>query len=285
MAIKLYKPNTNGRRGAGVDTFEDITSFEPLKSLTVFRKKFGGRNHSGQITVRHQGGGAKQMVRIIDFKRNKFDIPAVVASIEYDPIRNARIALVNYKDGEKRYIIAPQEMKVGQEVISAKDKRVKIAVGNAMPLEHIPVGLFIYNIELTPFKGGQMVRSAGNQAQLVAVEEGYATIKLPSGEVRKVMKECMATIGSVSNPDFFNIRLGKAGRMRHKGVRPRVRGKVMNPNDHPHGGGEARNPIGMKYPKTPWGKHALGVKTRHPKKSSNRLIVNRRNDKKSVNLS
>lgn len=279
MAIKYYKPSTNGRRGASVDTFEDITSVTPLKKLLFPRKKRGGRNHSGQITVRHQGGGAKQYVRVIDFKRDKFGVTGKVVTIEYDPIRNARIALVNYVDGDKRYIIAPQDLKVGQEVISANDKRVKIMPGNAMPLEHIPVGSMIYNIELTAGKGAQMVRSAGNQAQLVAVEDRHATIKLPSGEVRKVLKECLATIGSVSNPDFMNIRLGKAGRMRHLGVRPRVRGKVMNPNDHPHGGGEARNPIGLKHPKTPWGKPALGVKTRDPKKSSNRLIVTRRNKK------
>lgn len=285
MPIKLYKPNTNGRRHAGVDTFEDLTGVKPLKSLMTPRKKRGGRNHTGQITVRHQGGGAKQQVRAIDFKRDKYDIPGLVVSIEYDPIRNARIALVTYRDGEKRYIIAPQDLKAGQEVISAKDKRVKIAPGNAMPLEHIPVGLFIYNIELTAGSGGQMVRSAGNQAQLVAVEDRHATVKLPSGEIRKVLKECLATIGAVSNPDFMNIRLGTAGRMRHKGVRPRVRGKVMNPNDHPHGGGEGRNSIGMKHPKTPWGKPALGVKTRDPKKSSNRLIVTRRGNKQVVNLS
>lgn len=280
MAIKVYKPSTAGRRNSSVDTFEDITSSKPLKKLTFGKRKKGGRNNTGQITVRHKGGGAKQKHRAIDFKRDKFDVPGTVATIEYDPNRNARIALINYVDGEKRYIIASQDLHVGMEVIAAKDKRVKVSAGNAMPLEHVPIGTFVYNIELQPGKGGQLVRSAGNSAQLMAVEGNHATIKLPSGEVRKVLKDCIAVIGAVSNPDYMNIRWGKAGRKRHLGIRPTVRGKVMNPNDHPHGGGEGRNPIGLKHPKTPWGKPALGVKTRKTKKASNKLIITRRGKKR-----
>jgi len=281
MAIKKYKPTTNGRRHAGVDSFEDLTKkTRPLKRLTFGKRKKGGRNHTGQTTVRHKGGGAKQLLRAIDFKREKFGIPAKVASIEYDPNRNARIALLIYADGEKRYIIAPQTLVVGNAVLSSNTERVAVEPGNTMPLERIPVGTFIYNIELQPGKGGQIVRSAGNSAQLMAVEGRHALVRLPSGEVRRFFKEALASIGSVSNPEFMNIRLGTAGRMRHLGVRPTVRGKAMNPNDHPHGGGEGRNPIGMTHPKTPWGKHALGVHTRKSKKSSNKFIVKRRTKKK-----
>ncbi|MBD3359703.1 MAG: 50S ribosomal protein L2 [Candidatus Buchananbacteria bacterium] len=280
MAIKKYKPLTPARRKSSVDDFSDLTSKKPEKKLLKSKKKTGGRNVTGRITVRHRGGGAKQNSRIIDFKRDKFDIPAKIKTIEYDPNRNARIALAVYKDGEKGYIIAPKELKVGQEIISSKDKKIKIQAGNAMALKNIPEGSMIYNIELTPGKGGQLVRGSGASAQLMAIEGKYATIKLPSGEVRKVSKDCLATLGSVSNPEYITIRWGKAGRKRHKGIRPTVRGKVMNPVDHPHGGGEGRQPIGLKYPKTPWGKHALGVKTRKSKKYSDKLIIQRRKKKK-----
>ena len=279
MGIKIYKPTSNGRRNSSVDTFEDITHTSPYKKLTIGLRKSGGRNNTGRITVRHIGGGAKQLYRMIDFKRDKFNIPATVATIEYDPNRNARIALLSYKDGDKRYIIAPQTLTVGMEVLASNTERIKVSPGNAMALEHIPVGTFIYNIELVAGKGGQLVRSAGNAAQLMAIEGEFATVRLPSAEVRKVPKNCIAVIGSVSNPDFMNIRLGKAGRMRYLGVRPTVRGKVMNPNDHPHGGGEGRNPIGLVHPKTPWGKPALGVKTRKHHKTSDALIITRRNNK------
>ncbi len=280
MGIKIYKPITAARRKSSVDDFADITTSTPSKRLTVGKRKKGGRNNTGKITVRHRGGGAKQKIRLIDFKRDKFDVPGTVTTIEYDPNRNARIALVTYKDGDKRYIIAPQGITVGEEIMATKDKRGKVAPGNAMPLEYIPVGTFVYNIELEPGKGGQLVRSAGNGAQLTAVEGNHAALKLPSGEVRKVLKSCMAVVGTVSNPDYMNIRWGKAGRTRHLGIRPTVRGKVMNPNDHPHGGGEGRNPIGLKHPKTPWGKPALGVKTRKRHKSSAKLIVSRRKNKR-----
>jgi len=280
MGVKIYKPTTNGRRRSSVDTFEDLTAFKPLKSLRIRKYKTGGRNNTGKITVRHIGGGAKQFIRQIDFKRDKYGVPGLVATIEYDPIRTARIALVQYSDGEKRYIVAPQTLKVGDTVVSSNKERVNISVGNTMPLEVIPVGSFIYNIELMPGKGGQAVRSAGNSAQLMAVEGRHATIKMPSGEMRRVLKECLATIGSVSNPDQMNIRYGKAGRMRHLGIRPRVRGKAMNPVDHPHGGGEGHNPIGMKHPKTKWGKPAYGVKTRKKHKQSDILIIATRKKKK-----
>lgn len=280
MGIKYYKPLTAGRRGASVDSYEDITVKRPHKSLINIRKKTGGRNAQGKITVRHIGGGQKRFLRVIDFKRDKFDMPAVVKTIEYDPNRNARIALVYYADGEKRYIVAPVDLKVGSQIMNYKINEPDIKTGNAMALEKIPVGSFIYNIEITPGKGGQLVRSAGNSAQLMAVEGDYATIKLPSGEARKVLKNCRAVLGTVSNPEAMIIRLGKAGRKRHLGIRPTVRGKVMNPVDHPHGGGEGKHPIGMKYPKTKWGKHALGVKTRKPNKYSNKLIITRKNRQK-----
>ncbi|MFA5188598.1 MAG: 50S ribosomal protein L2 [Patescibacteria group bacterium] len=281
MGVKQYKTNDAGRREASVDDFADLSVSKPAKRLLQIKKRTGGRNVTGKITVRHIGGGAKRFIRIIDFKREKFDMPAIVKTIEYDPNRNARIALVNYKDGEKRYIIAPHELHVGDEIMSSKGKQIKVKAGNALTIENIPVGSFIYNIELTPGKGGQIVRSAGNSAQLMAVEGDYATIKLPSGEVRKVLKTCLATLGTVSNSEYMTIRWGKAGRKRHLGIKPTVRGKVMNPVDHPHGGGEGKHPIGLKYPKTIWGKHALGVKTRRPNKYSNKLILQRKKSKKS----
>ncbi len=280
MPIKQYKPLTAGRRKASVDSFADLTVKKPEKKLIKIKKRTGGRNFTGKITVRHIGGGAKKYIRIIDFKRDKFDMPAMVKTIEYDPNRNARIALVVYSDGEKRYIIAPNELKVGNEIISSRENKIKIMPGNTMPLKDIPEGSMIYNIELTPGKGGQLVRSAGNNAQLMAVEGDYATIKLPSGEIRKVLKDNLATLGNVSNAEDITIRLGKAGRKRHLGIRPTVRGKVMNPVDHPHGGGEGKHPIGLKYPKTLWGKHALGVKTRKAKKYSDKLIIQRRKKKR-----
>ena len=274
MPIKIYKPTSPGRRNSSVDAFEDITKTRPEKSLIVIRKSHGGRNAQGKITVRHRGGGVKKYYRLIDFKQDKFNSPAKVLAIEYDPNRGARIALVGYSDGEKRYIIAPIDLKVGEEILSSMSK-AEIKVGNRMPLEHIPVGRMVYNIELTPGKGGEIVRSAGVGAEIVAIEGDYVTIKLPSGEIRKVPKSCLASIGQVSNPDYMHIRWGKAGRVRHLGFRPSVRGKAMNPVDHPHGGGEGNQPIGLKHPKTPWGKPALGVKTRK-NKASDKLIIQRR---------
>jgi len=278
MPLKHYRPTTSGKRLATVDTFEDITKTSSEKSLRVIKKKTGGRNAQGRITVRHRGGGVKQYIRIIDYKQDRFDIPATVRAIEYDPNRSARIALVVFEDGVKRYLIAPQNLKVGDMILSSQGK-LKPKLGNRMPLEHIPVGVSVYNIELSSGKGGQLVRSAGTLAQIMAIQGDYAHIKLPSGEVRLIRKGCMATVGEVSNPDRRHIRLGKAGRMRLLGIRPTVRGKVMNPVDHPHGGGEGRNPIGLKHPKTPWGKPALGVPTRRNKRS-NRFIVSARKRRK-----
>jgi len=277
MAVKKYKPTTPGRRKSSVDNFSDLTRTKPEKSLVVIKKKKAGRS-KGKITVRHKGGGAKQFIRVIDYKRTKFDIPAKVDSIEYDPNRGARIALLIYADGEKRYMIAPVDLKVGDEVLSSKNK-IEIKAGNCMPLEHIPVGVPVYNVELNPGRGGQIARSAGNMVNIMATEEGYTLLRMPSTEIRKVSMKCMATIGQASNPDRRLIRWGKAGRMRHRGIRPTVRGKAMNPVDHPHGGGEGRQPIGLKHPKTPQGKPALGVKTRR-KKSSDKLIVQRRKKKR-----
>jgi large subunit ribosomal protein L2 len=274
MPIKIYKPTSPGRRLASVDTFEDITKFEPEKKLIVIRKKKVGRS-GGKITVRHRGGEAKRYIRLVDFKQDKFDIPGKVIAIEYDPNRSARLALVEYPDVEKRYIIAPLGLKVGDEIISSKNK-VEIKVGNRMPLEFIPVGTMIYNIELKPGEGGKIVRAAGMKAQLMAVENRYAQVKMPSGEIRLIPKDCMASIGQVGAVDHRLIRWGKAGRMRHKGKRPEVRGKAMNPVDHPHGGGEGHCPIGLKHPKTPWGKPALGVKTRKKDKWSDKFIIQRR---------
>lgn len=274
MGIKSFKPTSPARRQMTVSTFEEITKKEPEKSLTVSLNKKAGRNAHGRITVRHRGGGAKRKYRIIDFKRNKDGIPGRVAAIEYDPNRTANIALINYADGEKRYIIAPYKLKVGDIIESGEN--VDIKIGNALPLRNIPVGTTIHNIELKPGKGGQLVRSAGNSAQLMAKEGDYALVKLPSGEVRKIRLECRATIGQVGNIDHENITIGKAGRKRHMGIRPTVRGSVMNPNDHPHGGGEGRAPIGRPTPVTPWGKPTLGYKTRKKNKPSDKFIVRRR---------
>ncbi len=275
MPIKIYKPVTKGRRISSVDAFEDITKTEPEKSLRYAKKRASGRNAQGKITVRHRGGGADRYVRIVDFKQDKLDIPAKVAAIEYDPARGARLALLFYKDGEKRYMIAPNDIKVGDEIVTSKNL-VEIKPGNRMPLAQIPVGVQIHNIELTPGSGGMIARGAGLGASYMAQEGEYALLKLPSGEVRKFSKNCMATVGVVGNADHRLIRWGKAGRTRHRGRKPEVRGKVMNPVDHPHGGGEGKHPIGLKYPKTKWGKHALGVKTRDKKKSSWKMIVKRR---------
>jgi large subunit ribosomal protein L2 len=277
MGIKKYKPTTPGLRGMTVSTFEEITTSTPEKSLTVTLKKHSGRNAQGRITVRHRGGGYRPKYRIIDFKRDKDEVPGKVATIEYDPNRSANIALIFYADGEKRYIIAPLTLKVGDVIVSGPKSDIK--VGNALPLSNIPVGTIIHNIEMKPGKGGQMVRAAGNAAQLMAKEEKYAQVRLPSGEVRKVRIECRATIGEVGNDDHGNIQIGKAGRKRHMGIRPTVRGSVMNPNDHPHGGGEGKTGIGRVSPVTPWGKPALGYKTRKKKKDSDKYIVKRRNEK------
>ena len=271
MGIKKYNPTSPGLRGMTVFTFEEITCDKPEKSLTVTLKKHSGRNSRGKITVRHRGGGYRPKYRIIDFKRNKDGVPGTVATIEYDPNRTANIALINYADGEKRYIIAPNKLTVGSVIESGAEADIKI--GNALPLANIPVGTIIHNIELKPGKGGQMVRSAGNGAQLMAKEGDFAQVRLPSGEVRKVRIECRATIGEVGNLDHQNIQIGKAGRKRHMGIRPTVRGSVMNPNDHPHGGGEGKASIGRVSPVTPWGKPALGYKTRKKKKESNKYIV------------
>ena len=260
-----------------VSTFEEITKSTPEKSLTVTLKKHSGRNQRGKITVRHRGGGYRPKYRIIDFKRNKDNVEGKVAAIEYDPNRSANIALIVYKDGEKRYILAPNKLAVGDIIVSGPEADIK--VGNALPLENIPVGTIIHNVELKPGKGGQLARSAGNGAQLMAKEDKYAQVRLPSGEVRKVRMECRATIGEVGNLDHANIQIGKAGRKRHMGIRPTVRGSVMNPNDHPHGGGEGKAGIGRVSPVTPWGKPALGYKTRKKNKASNQYIVKKRNEK------
>ena len=274
MGIKTYKPYTPSRRQMTGSDFSEITKTTPEKSLTVSLKKNAGRNNQGKITVRHRGGGNRRKYRIIDFKRYKDGIPATVASIEYDPNRTANIALVNYADGEKAYIIAPEGLKVGQKIMNGPDAEVRL--GNCLPLEKIPVGTVIHNIELHPGKGGQMVRSAGNGAQLMAKEGKYATLRLPSGEMRMVPVDCRATVGTVGNGDHNLINIGKAGRKRNMGIRPTVRGSVMNPNDHPHGGGEGKTGIGRPGPSTPWGKPALGLKTRKKNKQSNKLIVRRR---------
>jgi large subunit ribosomal protein L2 len=277
MAVKKFNPTTPSRRQMTVPTFEEITTDIPEKSLLVALKKTGGRNAQGKITVRHHGGGAKQKYRLIDFKRNKDGIPAKVSTIEYDPNRSAYISLVTYADGEKRYIIAPVGLKVGDVITSGPDADIK--AGNALPLKNIPVGTIVHNVELTAGKGAQLVRSAGASAQLMAKEGGHATLRLPSGEMRYVRIECKATIGTVSNLTHEIVNLGNAGRKRRMGWRPTVRGSVMNPVDHPHGGGEGKSPIGHPSPLTPWGKPALGYKTRKHKKYSDRLIIKRRNSK------
>ena len=276
MAIRNYKPTTPGRRKMSALINEEITTSTPEKSLVVTVKKNGGRNNQGKITVRHHGGGEKRKYRIIDFKRNKLNVPGSVATIEYDPNRTANIALINYADGEKRYIIAPKGLTVGMTVEAGENADIK--VGNALPIMNIPVGTMIHNIELRPGKGGELARSAGTSAQILGREEDYVMIRLSSGEQRKVLGTCMATIGVVGNEDSSLVKIGKAGRSRHLGIRPTVRGSVMNPNDHPHGGGEGRAPVGRKAPMTPWGKPALGLKTRK-KKQSDKFIVRRRNSK------
>lgn len=276
MPIKVYRPTTPARRRTSTVTNEDLSKVKPLKSLTSRKKKFSGRNNTGRITVRHQGGGASRRIRYIDFKRDKFDIPAKIISIEYDPNRNARIALTQYADGEKRYIIAPIGLKKDHEIISSK-KDFNLKIGNCFPLELIPPGTVVSCVEIEPGKGGKLARSAGNGIVSQGIEGKYAQLKMPSSEIRLVPKECLATIGQISNPDFRNIRWGKAGRMRHRNIKPTVRGKVMNPVDHPHGGGEGSNPIGLKKgPKNVYGKKALGIKTRRPNKVSNKLIIARR---------
>lgn len=274
MALKQFKPTTPGRRFMTVSTFGEITKTEPEKSLTAPLKKSGGRNSSGRITMRHRGGGNKRLYRIIDFKRDKLNVPAKVAAIEYDPNRSARIALLHYADGEKRYILAPLGLRVGDTVTAGPEADIK--PGNALPLKAIPVGTTVHAVELQPGKGAVMARSAGTSAQLMAKEGKYATLRLPSGEMRMVLQECMATVGQVGNPEHENISLGKAGRSRWLGIRPTVRGVVMNPRDHAHGGGEGKSPVGRKTPQTPWGKPALGVKTRRKKKPSNKFIIKRR---------
>lgn len=278
--VKLYKPTTPGRRLASVTDYSVLDKrAKTPKGLIFSKSRSAGRNNSGKITVRHHGGGARKKIRLIDFNRgDRLNIPGIIKSVEYDPTRTAFISLVAYKDGVKRYVLTADGMKVGQKIMAGSE--AEITPGNRLPLSMIPVGTFIHDIELTPGQGGKIARSAGGYCILQTVEAGYALLKLPSGEIRKVRETVMASIGQLANSDWMNVRFGKAGRMRHMGIRPSVRGKVMNPVDHPHGGGEGHNPIGMKYPKTPWGKHALGVKTRKTKKYSDRHIIKRRNSKK-----
>lgn len=279
MAVRKVKPTTPGRRGASFQDFSDITKTSPEKSLIVIKKKRSGRNNQGKITVRHRGGGTRRYIRLIDWKRDKFDIPGKVAALEYDPNRGPRLALINYADGEKRYILAPLNLQVGDTVISSK-QLIDIKPGNAMPVQFIPAGVPIHNVELVPGQGGKLARGAGNALNVMAVEKKYAQVKLPSGEIRLIKKDCLCTIGQLSNVDLAHVKYGKAGRKRYLGIRPTVRGTAMNPVDHPHGGGEGNQSIGLKYPKTKWGKHALGVKTRQMKKASNKLIIQRRKSKK-----
>ncbi|MBI2484005.1 50S ribosomal protein L2 [Candidatus Uhrbacteria bacterium] len=275
MPVRIYKPTNPARRKSSVADFSNLTKKQPEKKLREIRKRTGGRNNQGKITVRHRGGGAKRFYRIIDFKRSQFDIPANVTAIEYDPNRSARIALLRYENGHAAYMIAPADLHVGDTVVSSQGK-IDIKSGNRLSLEHIPTGITVHAIEMQPGHGAQVVRSAGMGAQVVAFEDGFAHLRLPSGEVRKFSGRCMATIGSVGNPDHQNIRWGKAGRMRLRGWRPSVRGKAMNPVDHPHGGGEGNQPVGLRHPKTPQGKPALGVLTRKKKKASNKFILKRR---------
>ncbi len=277
MSIKVYKPTTNARRNMSVIDYSGLSKVAPEKSLLKVLKKNSGRNSYGRITVRHRGGGNRRKYRVIDFKRTKFDIEATVKTLEYDPNRSAHIALIEYTDGEKAYILAPVGLKVGDKVVAGPEADIK--PGNALPLTNIPVGTVIHNVELYPGKGGQLARAAGNSAQLMAKEGAYALLRLPSGELRNVPVGCMATVGQVGNTDHENVKIGKAGRTRHLGFRPTVRGSVMNPNDHPHGGGEGKSPIGRPGPVTPWGKPALGYKTRAKKNRSDKLIVKRRNGK------
>ena len=275
MAIKKYKPTTPGRRGMTVTDYSQLSKVAPERSLLEPMKKAAGRNNTGRITVRHHGGGNRTKYRVIDFKRNKFDVPATVKTLEYDPNRSAHIALIEYADGVKSYILAPEGLKVGDTVMAGPSADIK--PGNALPFANIPVGTIIHNIELYPGKGGQLVRSAGNMAQLMAKENGYALVRLPSGEMRNVPLNCIATIGQVGNLDHENVNIGKAGRKRHMGWRPTVRGSVMNPNDHPHGGGEGKSPVGRPGPVTPWGKPAMGYKTRKHHNRSDKFIVKRAN--------
>ena len=277
MAIKVYKPTTNGRRNMSTTDYSKLSKVAPERSLLEPLKKTAGRNSYGRITVRHHGGGNRQKYRIIDFKRSKFDMPAEVKTLEYDPNRSAFIALIQYEDGVKNYILAPAGLAVGDTIVAGPTADIK--VGNALPLSNIPTGTFVHNVELYPGRGGQLARAAGNAAQLMAKEGKYALLRLPSGELRNVPAECMATIGVVSNEDHINVKIGKAGRTRHMGIRPTVRGSVMNPCDHPHGGGEGKSPIGRPGPVTPWGKPALGYKTRAKHKRSDKLIVKRANAK------
>lgn len=274
MGIKKYKPTTNGRRGMSTLTNEELTASRPEKSLTISKAKTGGRNNQGRMTVQHIGGGAKRKYRLIDFKRNKVGVTGKVATIEYDPNRSANIALINYLDGEKRYILAPKDLKVGMIVEAGEACDIK--VGNAMQLQNIPVGTLVHNVELKPGKGGEIARSAGQSVQILGRDGKYVIVRLGSGETRKILGTCMATIGVVGNEDYELVNIGKAGRTRHMGIRPTNRGSVMNPNDHPHGGGEGRTPIGRKQPMTPWGKPALGYKTRKGKKASDKLIVSKK---------
>ena len=277
MAIKVYKPTTNARRNMSVTDYSGLSKVAPEKSLLEPLRKHSGRNSYGRITVRHRGGGNRRKYRIIDFKRQKFDVEGIVKTIEYDPNRSAFIALVEYEDGDKAYIIAPQGLKVGYKVVAGETADIK--PGNALPLKNIPTGTFVHNVELYPGRGAQLARAAGNMAQLMAKENGYALLRLPSGELRNVPETCMATIGQVGNIDHENVKIGKAGRKRNMGIRPTVRGSVMNPNDHPHGGGGGKSPVGRPGPVTPWGKPALGYKTRKSNKASDKLIVRRRNSK------
>ena len=278
MGIKKVKANTPGRREATFDDFKDITKKTPEKNLVIIKKRKGGRNSTGKITVRHRGGGAKRYIRLVDFKRDKFDVEATVAAIEYDPNRGARLALLHYGDGEKRYIIAPINVSVGDKIMSSK-KLIEIKNGNAMPLQFIPAGMPVSSVELEPGQGAKIARGAGNVVFVMGVEKKFAQVKMPSGEIRLIKKEALCTVGQASNPDKRHISLGKAGRSRHLGIRPTVRGTAMNPVDHPHGGGEGKQSIGLKHPKTMWGKPALGVKTRR-KHPSDRLIVKRRTKRK-----
>ncbi len=278
MGIKKVKPNTPGRRQATFDDFSDITKTKPEKALVTIKKKRGGRNAQGKITIRHRGGGTKRYIRQVDYIRDKFDIPATVKAIEYDPNRGARLALLNYADGEKRYIVAPVGLKVGDKIMSSKEL-IEIKTGNALPLKFIPAGMAISCVELEPGQGAKIARGAGNVVYVMGVEKKFAQVKLPSGEIRLIKKECLATVGQASNPDKRHISLGKAGRTRHLGIRPTVRGSAMNPVDHPHGGGEGNQPIGLKHPKTKWGKPALGVKTRR-RRPSDKLIIKRRKKRK-----
>ena len=277
MSIKVFKPTTNGRRNMSVTDYSELSKVAPERSLLAPLKKNAGRNSYGRITVRHKGGGNRRKYRIIDFKRDKTDMTATVLTVEYDPNRSAHIALIQYEDGEKRYILAPVGIKVGDKIEAGANADIK--PGNALPLANIPTGTFVHNVELYPGRGGQLARAAGNAAQLMAKENGNALLRLPSGELRNVSALCMATVGTVGNTDHENVKIGKAGRTRHMGIRPTVRGSVMNPNDHPHGGGEGKSPVGRPGPCTPWGKPALGYKTRDKKKASNKMIVKRRNAK------